>query len=136
MEREDYKVGVPCSGSYKLILDETVGSYEQAGVKPPVFKAYKQECDGQPYHVFNPMKPYGIQVYEFSVPTPRKPKEEAAPEKKPAAKKPAAKKVAEKAEEVKKTVKAAAKKAAAAVEKKPAAKKPAAKKTAKKAEEK
>ena len=136
MEREDYKVGVPCSGSYKLILDETVGSYEQAGIKPPVFKAYKQECDGQPYHVFNPMKPYGIQVYEFSVPTPKKPKEEAAaPAKKPAAKKAPAKKIAEKAEEAKKTVKAAAKKIADAAEKKPA-KKPAAKKTAKKAEEK
>ena len=39
--------------------------------KPVSFKAFKGECDGQPYHVYNPMKPYGIQVYEFDEPKKR-----------------------------------------------------------------
>ena len=109
MERSDYTVGVPFRGNYKLILDETVGSYELAGVKPPVFKAYKGECDRRPYHVYNPMKPYGIQVYEFSEPkTPvrKAPAKKAAAEKaaeKTAAKKTAVKKTAEKKTTAKKT---------------------------------
>jgi len=77
MERSDYTVGVPHGGNYKLILDETVGSYKLAGKKPPVFKAYKGECDNRPYHVYNPMKPYGIQVYEFEEPKKRAPRKKA-----------------------------------------------------------
>ena len=71
MERSDYTVGVPFPGTYKLVLDETVGNYKMAKKKPVSFKAFKGECDGQPYHVYNPMKPYGIQVYEFDEPKKR-----------------------------------------------------------------
>ena len=78
-------------------------------MKPPVFKAYKGECDRRPYHVYNPMKPYGIQVYEFSEPkTPvrKAPAKKAAAEKaaeKTAAKKTAVKKTAAKKTTAKKT---------------------------------
>ena len=124
MERSDYTVGVPFPGTYKLVLDETVGNYKMAKKKPVSFKAFKGECDGQPYHVYNPMKPYGIQVYEFDEPKKREAaKDEGA---KPAkAKAPAAK--AAKTAKTEKTAKTAkttkAKTAAAAPAKKRAPRK-------------
>lgn len=65
MERTDYWVGVPFSGNYQLILDESVGSYALHSVPSPVFAAVKGECDGRPYHIENPLSAYGIQIYEF-----------------------------------------------------------------------
>ena len=71
VERADYMVGVPHEGIYRQILDEKTGSYELAGKAPVRFRAYKGECDGRPFHVFNPLGPYGIQVYEFDEPKKR-----------------------------------------------------------------
>ncbi len=64
MERSDYQVGVPHAGSYKLICDET-GAYVLEGKEMPVFRAVRGECDGRPYHISQPLRPYGIQIYEF-----------------------------------------------------------------------
>jgi 1,4-alpha-glucan branching enzyme len=120
MERSDYTVGVPFPGTYKLVLDETVGNYKMAKKKPVSFKAFKGECDGQPYHVYNPMKPYGIQVYEFDEPKKREAaKDEGAKAAK--AKAPAAK--AAKTAKTEKTAKTAKAKTAAAPAKKKAPRK-------------
>ena len=57
MNREDYMVGVPKKGTYRLILDQLHGSYSLANKKPIPFKAIKGECDHQPYHVKYPLAP-------------------------------------------------------------------------------
>ncbi len=66
MNREDYMVGVPKRGTYRLILDQLQGSYSLANKKPIPFKAVKGECDHQPYHVKYPLAPYGVAIFEFS----------------------------------------------------------------------
>ena len=66
MNREDYMVGVPKKGTYRLILDQLHGSYSLANKKPIPFKAIKGECDHQPYHVKYPLAPYGVAIFEFS----------------------------------------------------------------------
>lgn len=66
MERRDYWVGVPAAGRYRLILDETEGSYAASRKRVPSFAAVKGECDGYPYHLERPLAAYGIQIYEFS----------------------------------------------------------------------
>lgn len=66
MNREDYMVGVPKKGTYRLILDQLHGSYSLVNKKPIPFKAVKGECDHQPYHVKYPLAPYGVSIFEFS----------------------------------------------------------------------
>ena len=66
MNREDYMVGVPKRGTYRLILDQLHGSYSLVNKKPIPFKAVKGECDHQPYHVKYPLAPYGVAIFEFS----------------------------------------------------------------------
>lgn len=66
MNREDYMVGVPKKGTYRLILDQLYGSYSLVNKKPIPFKAVKGECDHQPYHVKYPLAPYGVAIFEFS----------------------------------------------------------------------
>ncbi len=69
MERSDYMVGVPHAGRYTLVLNE-----EGSGLKDAktAFTASKGECDGQPYHISYPLKPYGCAVFRFSDPKPKK----------------------------------------------------------------
>ena len=64
VSRPDYRVGVPKSGNYTLILDETHGSY-QTGDQKIVFKAKKSECDGQPYSIAYPLPAYGTAIFRF-----------------------------------------------------------------------
>ena len=64
VSRPDYRVGVPKSGNYTLILDETHGSYK-AGDQKIVFKAKKSECDGQPYSIAYPLPAYGTAIFRF-----------------------------------------------------------------------
>ncbi|WP_434310572.1 1,4-alpha-glucan branching protein GlgB [Hominifimenecus sp. rT4P-3] len=73
VERTDYRVGVPCPGTYTLLLDQTTGLYGR-GKKKPVQHAVLSECDGQEYSIDHPLAPYGVAVYEFSTKTdaPRK----------------------------------------------------------------
>ena len=66
MNREDYMVGVPKKGTYRLILDQLHGSYSLVNKKPIPVKAVKGECDHQPYHVKYPLAPYGVAIFEFS----------------------------------------------------------------------
>ena len=64
VSRPDYRVGVPKSGNYTLILDETHGSYK-TGDQKIVFKAKKSECDGQPHSIAYPLPAYGTAIFRF-----------------------------------------------------------------------
>ena len=66
MERPDYRVGVPRKKQYKLILDSEEAKYGGCGeVKPFVYKAEKQECDGRKNSFAFPLKPYEVAIFEF-----------------------------------------------------------------------
>ena len=64
VSRPDYRVGVPKSGNYTLILDETHGSYK-TGDQKIAFRAKKSECDGQPYSIAYPLPAYGTAIFRF-----------------------------------------------------------------------
>ncbi len=61
VERNDYMVGVPNSGTYSLVLDEN-GLVEDK----KSYTAKKGECDGKPYHVSYPLPAYGCAVFKFN----------------------------------------------------------------------
>lgn len=65
VERPDYCVGVPKKGSYTLLLDNQHGLY-QPSEKPLVYRAEKEECDGQPYSVRFPLSAYGTAILRFT----------------------------------------------------------------------
>lgn len=66
MERADYRVGVPRRKQYKLVLNSDEEKYGGTGeVRPLVYKAVAQECDGRPYSFAYSLKPYGVAVFEF-----------------------------------------------------------------------
>lgn len=117
--REDYRVGVPHAGSYRLILDETEGLYALRKKRAVSYRAKPGECDQRPFYLEAPLPAYGVRIFEFDE------TKKSAAKKTAVAKKPAAKKAAG-------TKKPAAKKAAGAkkpASEKAASKKPAAKKT-------
>ena len=66
MERTDYIVGVPKAGTYKRILstenDDQVVKY----------KAKEGECDGRPYRLEIPLKPFEAVAFEFPKVTKKK----------------------------------------------------------------
>lgn len=63
--RDDYRVGVPKSGTYSLILDSEHGLYKRG---EHVFSARskKSECDGQPYSFAYPLPAYGTAIFKFN----------------------------------------------------------------------
>jgi 1,4-alpha-glucan branching enzyme len=65
MERDDYMVGVPVKGTYKLLLDEQ-GAITPEREKETAFKAVKGECDGKDYHISYPLPAYGCALFEFN----------------------------------------------------------------------
>ena len=71
VERRDYMVGVPKPGTYKRIITTETGDTES--VK---YKAVKGECDGMPYRLKMPLKPYESVVFEFPKVLKRKKKSE------------------------------------------------------------
>lgn len=60
MERLDYVVGVPKSGTYKRLI-----TTETSEEKVVSYKAKKGECDGRPYRLEIPLRPYESVVFEF-----------------------------------------------------------------------
>ncbi|MDO4523126.1 MAG: 1,4-alpha-glucan branching protein GlgB [Eubacteriales bacterium] len=97
--REDYCVGVPQSGSYKLVLNSDDAQFGGSGEERPVsYRAKKGECDGQPYRLEYPLPAYGVAVFRYAKREEKK--EKALPVnkdiKKTAEKKPTAKKMAAK----------------------------------------
>ena len=103
--RDDYQVGVPQSGNYKLVLnsEERFGGTGQE--QPATFKAVKGESDGQPYHLEYKLPPYGVAVFKYAErkPAAKNATAEKTAESKPAEKKTTAKKTAESKPAEKKT---------------------------------
>ncbi len=65
--REDYMVGVPKKGKYKLVLNSDEAKYAGQGhVLPAELKAQEMQCDNKPYAIKFDLPPYGAAVYEFS----------------------------------------------------------------------
>ena len=60
VERDDYRVGVPCPGKYTLLLDEKGGS-------GTVYTAQKSECDGRKYSIGFKLPAYGTAVIKFNM---------------------------------------------------------------------
>ena len=65
MARDDYRVGVPKSGTYTLILDNEHGLYKR-GEHAFSKRSVKSECDGQPYSFAYPLPAYGTAVFRFN----------------------------------------------------------------------
>ena len=66
MERTDYVVGVPKAGTYKRILST---ENDDQAVK---YKAKEGECDGRPYRLEIPLKPFEAVAFEFPKVTKKK----------------------------------------------------------------
>ena len=101
VERPDYRVGVPQSGSYKLVLNSDEARFGGTGTKRGAsYRSRKGDYDGKPYSIGYSLPAYGVAVFQYE-------------KKEPAAKKPAARKTtAKKSTAVKstETAKAEAKK--------------------------
>ena len=63
--RDDYRVGVPKSGTYSLILDSEHGLYKR-GEHAFSARAKKSGCDGQPYSFAYPLPAYGTAIFKFN----------------------------------------------------------------------
>ena len=63
--RDDYRVGVPKSGTYSLILDSDHGLYKR-GEHAFSARSKKSECDGQPYSFAYPLPAYGAAIFKFN----------------------------------------------------------------------
>ena len=63
--RDDYRVGVPKSGTYSLILDSGHGLYKR-GEHAFSARSKKRECDGQPYSFAYPLPAYGAAIFKFN----------------------------------------------------------------------
>ena len=63
--RDDYRVGVPKSGTYSLILDSGHGLYKR-GEHAFSARSKKRECDGQPYSFAYPLPAYGTAIFKFN----------------------------------------------------------------------
>ena len=63
--RDDYRVGVPKSGTYSLILDSEHGLYKR-GEHAFSARSKKSECDGQPYSFAYPLPSYGTAIFKFN----------------------------------------------------------------------
>lgn len=67
IERGDYRVGVPKSGKYKLLLssdDKCFGGNSEPS-KKKVFTADKVSWDGRDYSIAYPLPAYGAAIFEF-----------------------------------------------------------------------
>ena len=67
MKREYYRVGVPCAGTYRLVLntdDPAFGGFGEVAVKKTV-RAKKGECDGRDYYLEFDLPQYGGLVFSF-----------------------------------------------------------------------
>ena len=63
--RDDYRVGVPKSGTYSLILESGHGLYKR-GEHAFSARSKKRECDGQPYSFAYPLPAYGAAIFKFN----------------------------------------------------------------------
>ncbi|MCR5011689.1 MAG: 1,4-alpha-glucan branching protein GlgB [Lachnospiraceae bacterium] len=67
MELQDYSVGVPKKGKYKLILNSDEERFGGNGHELPAeIKAQEGECDKHPYSITFTLPPFGAVAYSFS----------------------------------------------------------------------
>lgn len=64
VSRPEYRVGVPKSGKYTLVLDESNGLYKKA-YTALVYKSEKTPWDGQDYSIAYPLPAYGAAIFCF-----------------------------------------------------------------------
>lgn len=64
---DDYMVGVPASGKYKLVLSSEDPKYgaKVKGKRKLTYTARKSECDGKEYSIKYPLPAYGVSVFQF-----------------------------------------------------------------------
>ncbi|MGI5989839.1 MAG: 1,4-alpha-glucan branching protein GlgB [Lachnospiraceae bacterium] len=77
VKRDNFRVGAPVKGTYKLVL----GSDEENQKKQLVTD--KGDCDGQEQSLLVDLPPFGVAVYEFDATKPKKPVSAKTAEKKP-----------------------------------------------------
>ena len=67
MPINDYSVGVPKKGKYKLVINSDEERFGGNGHELPAeLKAKEYECDGKPYMILFDLPPFGAAVYSFS----------------------------------------------------------------------
>ncbi|WP_349673948.1 1,4-alpha-glucan branching protein GlgB [Lacrimispora sp.] len=64
VSRSEYRVGVPKSGKYTLVLDTSNGLYKKAKTAL-VYKSEKTPWDGQDYSIAYPLPAYGAAIFCF-----------------------------------------------------------------------
>ncbi|MCR5665669.1 MAG: 1,4-alpha-glucan branching protein GlgB [Eubacterium sp.] len=67
VERDDYRVGVPKKGKYKLIYTQDMQLNETLkDSKEHTYEAVLSECDGREYSIAYPLKGYGVAVFQYN----------------------------------------------------------------------
>ncbi len=66
IERSDYRVGVPCEGRYRLLLD-SVSGVPAPSDRTASYTAVCSECDGRSYSIGYPLAPYGAAIFKFDI---------------------------------------------------------------------
>ncbi len=63
---DDYRVGVPKNGTYKLLINSESPKYGgESTSRKANFKAEAQECDGREYSLGYPLAPYGVAIFKY-----------------------------------------------------------------------
>ncbi len=63
---DDYRVGVPKDGTYKLLINSESSKYGgESTSRKANFKAEAQECDGREYSLGYPLAPYGVAIFKY-----------------------------------------------------------------------
>ena len=63
---DDYRVGVPKDGTYKLLINSESSKYGgESTSRKANFKAEAQDCDGRAYSLGYPLAPYGVGIFKY-----------------------------------------------------------------------
>ena len=66
VERPEYRVGVPQSGSYKLVLNSDEARFGGSGEKrASSYRSKKGVCDNKPYSIGYSLPAYGVAVFHY-----------------------------------------------------------------------
>ena len=67
VQRDDYRVGAPTKGTYRLILNSDDERFGGSGrERPSRYRTVKAECDGREYSFAYPLPAFGVAVFEYS----------------------------------------------------------------------
>jgi 1,4-alpha-glucan branching enzyme len=66
VERDDYRVGVPASGKYKLVFNSDDARFGGSGEKRPLtYTAAKVACDGKTQSFAYSLPAYGVAIFQY-----------------------------------------------------------------------